>query len=101
MREAHLEVKTLKAPVLHLVKVSPTFGRLGFVAVSKPMAGAGTLAEVLYTCISCGGRSTHAYHRGRRSARDSSSPLDMRGGQGGYFLRGVVFWRLRSSGFLS
>ena len=71
--------------------MSPTFGRVGFVAVSKPMAGVGMFAEVLYTCISCGRRSTHAYHRGRRSARDSSSPLDMRGGQGGYFFeRGCI-----------
>ena len=60
--------------------------RVGFVAVSKTMAGVGRLKRIC----------THGFLRGR--AVQETPPSHMLGGQGADFLRGVAFWSIRSSG---
>ena len=60
-----------------------------FCSMSKNDGRRGTLEEDLERCIS----------RGRCSTRDMFI-RDVIGGQGADFLRGVAFWRIRSSGLL-
>ena len=102
-REAHFEVKMLKAPGLRT-----TFGRSdvvsrgrrkglwtlskvskmwGFCSMSKNDGRCGTFEEDLQRCI----------FRGRGGTRKSSELL---GGPGADFLRSFAFWSIRSSGLL-
>jgi len=90
-RDAHFEVKMLKAP-----HVRVAFGRSDvsqqnvrvFMAFPKTMAGVGHFEEDLQRCNFCG----------RRRTRDMFISLsEMLGGPGADFLRGVAFWSIKSS----
>ena len=103
-REAHFQVKMLKAPhawttfedsdvVLRgrlkgfctLPKVSKTWG---FVACPKTMAGVGHFKRIWKDAFCVAG------------AVQKTCSSEMLGGQGADFLRGVAFWSVRSSGLL-
>jgi len=103
-REAHFEVKMLKA--LH---VRATFGRSDVVSRGR-RKGLWTLSKVSKTSGFCGisendGRRgkfeedlQRCIFRGRRSTRDMF--IRAVRGSGADFLRGVAFWSLRSSDLL-
>ena len=104
-REAHLEVNMLKTPharttfwrsdcrfawqahgIVHLVKSEQK--REGVVACSKTMAGVGHLKRIYKDAFSVAG------------AIQETCSSELLGGPGVDFLRGVAFWRIRSSGLL-
>ena len=103
-REAHFEVKMLKAP-----HVRATFGRSDVVSRGR-RKGLWTLSKVGKTWGFCGisendGRRgkfeedlQRCIFRGRRSTRDMFIRAVRRSGAD--FLRGVAFWSLRSSDLL-
>ena len=103
-REAHVEVKMLKAPHVRttfwrsdvvlrdrrkrfctLPRVSKMWG---FVAFPKTMAGVGRLKRIWKDALRVAG------------AKQETCSSEMLGGQGADFLRGVAFWSIRSSGLL-
>ena len=71
--------------VCTLSKVSKTWG---FCSISKNDGRRGTFEEDLARCISVAG------------AVQETCSSEMFGGPGAYFLRGVAFWSMRSSGLL-
>ena len=71
---------------MHLVKSEQK--REGFVACSKTMAGVGHLKRIYKDAFSVAG------------AIQETCSSELLGGPGADFLRGVAFWRIRSSGLL-
>jgi len=101
-REAHFQVKMLKAPHarttfagLDVVLCGRRKGlctlstkREGFVAFPNMMAGVGHLQRICKDAFSVAG------------AVQETCSSEMLGGQGADFLSTVAFWNIRSSGFL-
>ena len=96
-REAHFEVKMLKAP-----GVRTTFGRSDVVSRGR-RKGLCTLSKVSKTCGFCSiskndGRPRHL----KRICKDAFSVAgaELLGGPGADFLRRIAFWSLRSDDFV-
>ena len=88
-REAHLDVKSVKncrvAGGVDCASTEKSLKHEGFAAFSKTMAGVGDLKRICTDAFFVAG------------AVQEASSAEMFGAQGADFLRGVAFWRIKSS----